>query len=95
MNDMAVITAVENVVDAVLSASASITRNSNANVASILLALLKPWSIICRTASGRLNVAVDEAASATSQAANKPFWRMTNGHSARSEPMRGFAFTGS
>ena len=53
----------------------------------MLAPLLKPWSIICRNATGRLRVAVEDTASAPSHAMNKPKWRRTKGQSARSEPM--------
>src|SRR5690606_13892055 len=58
-----------------------------------MFALLeKPWSIICRNATGRLSVAVDEHASATSQAANNPRCARTNGHNARKLPTGALLF---
>src|SRR3546814_1276412 len=53
----------------------------------------KPWSIIRRTTSGRLRVAVLDAASDTSQATSRPLWRRTNGHSARRLPSRGLGLS--
>src|SRR5690606_12877049 len=56
-----------------------------------MFALLEnPWSIICRNATGRLSVAVDEHASATSHAANSPRCARTNGHSAPKLPTGAF-----
>src|SRR3546814_7693621 len=52
---------------AVASASASATANTSAKVALMLPPPEKPWSIIRRTTSGRLRVAVLDAASDTSQ----------------------------
>ena len=56
----------------------------------MLAPLLKPSSIMVRNATGRLRVAADEHASASSQPVNRPRWRCTNGHRARSEPMGAF-----
>src|SRR5687768_5101624 len=60
----------------------------------MLPALSKPWSIMRRTAMGRLSVAVEDAASASSQATNRPRWARTNGHSVRRVPIRAFAVAG-
>ncbi len=60
----------------------------------MLAPLLKPWSIICRNATGRLRVALEEQASASSQPENRPRWRRTNGHRARNEPMGAFVGAG-
>jgi hypothetical protein len=49
--------------------------------------LLKPWSIMRRKATGRLSVAVDEHASASSHATNRLRCACTNGQSARRLPM--------
>src|SRR5690606_6378764 len=58
-----------------------------------MLALLEnPWSIICRTATGRLSVAADEHARATSQAANSPRCARTNGHNAPRLPTGALLF---
>src|SRR6478735_5963579 len=64
-----------------------ITSSTKPKVRPELAPLLKPSSIIERKATGRLRVAADEQASASSQARNRPECRRTNGHSARSEPM--------
>ena len=54
-----------------------------------LLLVLKPSSIMVRNATGRLSEALEDTASASSQATNRPRWRRTNGHNARNEPKGG------
>src|SRR5690606_16510302 len=74
---------------AVASASATATANSNMKARSMAVPppWLKPWSIMIRNACGRVSVAVEEATSAASQAANRPRWRRTNGQSIFRLPM--------
>ena len=58
------------------------------------LPLLKPSSIMVRKATGRLNDALEDTASANSQAMNNPRCLRTNGHNARREPMGALAGAG-
>ena len=76
---------------AVARASPRATTNSTAKAVLMLPASLKPRSIISRTATGRLSVAVEEAASAISQATTSPRWRPRKGSSVRSTPTRALA----
>ncbi len=69
-------------------ASTTATSISRAKARLIWPPLLKPWSIICLTAGGRLSVAAEDTARAISQAVNRPLWRRTNGHSVRRLPRR-------
>ena len=70
--------------------------NNNAKARSIALPppWLKPWSIMIRNANGRLRVAVDEQASASSHAMNRPLCLRTNGHRVRRLPTGALALAG-
>src|SRR5690606_17300751 len=67
--------------------------NSKANARSIAppAPWANPWSIMMRNAWGRLRVAVEEQASANSQAMNSPRCRLTNGQRVRRLPIGAFS----
>src|SRR5690606_26983348 len=78
---------------AVASANATATANSSMKARSIAPPppWANPWSIMIRNACGRVRVAVEEAARATSQAVNSPRWRRGKGQSGFRLPMGALA----